>query len=69
MNFFKENGFLSAEGEQLISEVKVALTNMLASPEVQKMDKSQIRILNSNLNKIIGEMISDHLITLSESNK
>lgn len=69
MNFFKENGFLSAEGERLVSEVKTALTNMLTSPEVQKMDKSQIRILNSNLNKIIGEMISDHLITLSESNK
>lgn len=66
MNFFKENGFLSSDGETLVSEFKTALSNMLASSEVQNMDKSQIRILNSNLNKIVGEMISNHLVFLSD---
>lgn len=55
--FFKENGFLSKEGKELLQYVRASLVELLASEEVSKMDESELAVLGSNLSTMVGESV------------
>ena len=62
MNLFKENAFLSEQGDQLVSDFKKSLADMLNTSQVKGLSKTQLQVLGSNLNKIVGDAINQSLI-------
>lgn len=58
---FKENGFLSEEGQQVLSKVKGALEDLFSSKEVKDLSETELRTLGSNLSALVGNTISDRL--------
>lgn len=57
--FYKENGFLSEEGKQLLAPVAEALSKVFSSLDVREMSESQLRILGSSLQHLVGEATSN----------
>jgi hypothetical protein len=59
---YKENGYLSEHGEVVTHPVKMALYKLLNQDEqVKQMDESELRVLGSALQKIVGDQISDRI--------
>lgn len=60
-SLFKEVGLLSEQGEQLVLPIKEKLEQLFSSEEVKNLNDNQVRILGSNLSKMIGDKISYYL--------
>lgn len=56
---FKENGFLSEEGQKAFAPVVSALETLMTSPEVRKMSENEMRLLGSNLASLAGNTVSN----------
>src|SRR5690606_36085487 len=58
--YFKENGFLTSEGENLLNPVEKAIKSVFSQEDVKSFSESQLRILGSALAKLVGDTVSDH---------
>jgi len=59
--YFKENGFLTPEGEMLLVTFKGAIESLFDSFEVQDMMESEIRVLGSVMTNMVGNTVSKHV--------
>lgn len=67
---FKENGFLSEEGEQFLLSFKKVFSEILNSDEINMMTTSELRVFGSILSSMIANTISKTIsdrTTLSDS--
>lgn len=64
--YFKDNGFLSEEGEELVADFKSSLSAMLVDAD---MSQSELQTLGSNLSKLVGDAISNTIQAKSELKK
>lgn len=67
---FKENGFLSEEGEQFLLSFKKVFSEILNSDEINMMTTSELRVFGSILSSMIADTISKTIsdrTTLSDS--
>ncbi len=65
--FFKDNGFLSEEGEQLTGDFRSALTKLFARrDDVHKMSVSELQSLGANLAKMVGDAVSKQIQVLDD---
>lgn len=60
--WFKENGFLSDEGDKAFLEVKTELENLLDTDEVRDMTISELQTLGSCLAKLTADRIHDKIV-------
>lgn len=59
--WFKENGFLSEEGERALTFVKEQLNDIMLSMTVEEMSVQELQLLGTNLSKIVGDSISEKI--------
>jgi len=52
---FKENGFLTEEGKRVLQPLHDGLMEVIRAPEVQSMSVQELRVLQANLAKLIGD--------------
>jgi hypothetical protein len=55
---FTGNGFLTQEGEKFILDFTFGLAQIMGSDEVQDMSDDELRTLQANLAKLVGDAIS-----------
>ena len=55
---FKENGFLSEEGNKLVEPFRDALKSLYVNIEVASMSEQELLVLQANLAKMVGDMSS-----------
>ncbi len=68
--YFQENGFLSSQGECLVSLIVNSLNRLMTSPEINNMSIQELQILGSNLSKIVGDNISKSIVVkIKEKNE
>jgi hypothetical protein len=68
-NWFKGNGFLSEEGQKVVQEFKNALSNVLASKEVEDMNHGDVLTLQANMAKMVGDHFSNFLLAREDAKK
>lgn len=56
---FKENGFLSEEGNKVLHSFHYGLTEIMATAEVRNMSVQELQILQANLASLVGTTISN----------
>lgn len=59
--YFTETGSLTTEGERLLSDVKHALSDLIESDPVYRMDQMELRVLGSHLAKMAATGVSDRI--------
>ena len=59
--YFKESGFLSKEGESLLTNFKSSIEMLFDTDEVQELTEAEIRILGSNLLNMVSDKVSRYL--------
>ena len=59
--WFKENGFLSEEGNGLLLDFRTALDNIMESDDIHDMSDNELLILQSNMTKLVGDAIAKQL--------
>jgi len=62
-NLFKETGALTPEGEQLLGPIALALEDLFETDEFSKMPEQQVRILQTQLMKLIGDQFCDKIVS------
>jgi len=55
---FNENSFLSEEGKKVLQPLHDGLMEVMSSPEVRAMSVQELRVLQANLAKLIGDTMS-----------
>jgi len=55
---FKENGWLSEEGKKVLQPLHDGLMEVMSSPEVRNMSVQELRTLQANLAKLVGDTMS-----------
>ena len=63
---FKETGALTPEGEQLLRPIVLALEDMFETDEFSKMPEQQVRILQTQLMKLLGDKFCDTLVSKAQ---
>lgn len=58
---FTGNGFLTEKGNSFISDFRYSLHQIMQSDEVSEMTESELRTLESNLHKLVGDAISKYI--------
>lgn len=58
---FKENGFLSEEGEKIMQPMYNGLKEVIASNTVREMSVQELQVLQANLASLIGNTISNEI--------
>lgn len=58
-NMFKENGFLTEEGQKVLQPVYDGFLQMMLSQEVQSLSVQELHVLQANLAKLVGDTISE----------
>lgn len=61
LNWFKENGFFSEEGEHAVLHFKDGLSDVLFKDEIKELTVSQLQTLKSNLLKKVSDAISEEI--------
>jgi hypothetical protein len=56
---FKENGFLSEEGNKVLHSFHYALNETMFCKEVQAMSAQELQVLQANLASLIGNAFSN----------
>lgn len=57
-NYFKKNGFLTEEGENLLLHFKGAIDILFDTDECQDLTVSELRILQSNMLSMVNDRFS-----------
>ena len=60
---FKENGFLSEEGNKVLHSFHYGLTEIMATAEVRNMSVQELQVLQANLAKLVGDAVSNAIQT------
>lgn len=60
-NWFKGNGFLSEEGNRALIDFRYGLDSVMEKDEVRNMTVGEVRTLQANMAKFVGEAFSKHL--------
>lgn len=55
---FKDGGFLSEEGKEMVRPMAEGLMQVLASEEVGSMSVGELQTLQANLAKMVGDCMS-----------
>ncbi len=55
---FKENGFLSEDGKKVLQPLHDGLMEVMSSPEVREMSVQELQVLQANLAKLLGDVMS-----------
>jgi len=56
---FKDNGFLSEEGDKVLHSFHYGLTEIMATAEVRAMSVQELHVLQANLAKLVGDAVSN----------
>lgn len=56
---FKETGYLSEEGKIVVQPLHDGLMAVMTCVDVQNMSVQELRVLQANLAKLIGDVVSD----------
>ena len=59
--FFKETGFLSDEGEQLLLEFKTEIEVLFDNDEVSDMTVAELRMLGANMANMVADRVSKRI--------
>ena len=60
-NWFKENGFLSDEGKEALSNFQKILENVLTLSKSIGMSEQEIQLLQANMTKMVNDHVSNFL--------
>ena len=60
-NIFSENGFFNENGKAKINSLINELNKLFSQEEIKKMNFSEIQSLGANLQKIIGDKVSEQI--------
>ena len=60
-NIFSENGFFNDNGKAKIHSLVNELNKLFSQEEIKKMNFSEIQSLGANLQKIIGDKVSEQI--------
>jgi len=63
---FKENGFLSEEGNKVLHSFHYGLTEIMATAEVRNMSVQELQVLQANLASLVGTTISNAIQSKKE---
>lgn len=66
---FTDNGFLSEEGKKVLQPLHDGLMEVIRAPEVQAMSVQELRTLQANLAKLIGEAMFGEISIRSKQGK
>ncbi len=66
---FKENGFLSEDGKRVLDPLYDGLLAVMRSPEVQAMTVQELQVLQANLAKLIGDVMSAEIYVRNNFDK
>jgi len=58
---FAGNRLLTAEGDRLLSDFRYGLIQVMSSDEVSDMSDNELQTLQSSLNKLVGDAISNRM--------
>lgn len=60
---FKDNGFLSEEGNKVLHSFHYGLDEIMSSTEVRNMSVQELRVLQANLATLVGNAVSNAIQT------
>jgi hypothetical protein len=66
---FTDNGFISEEGKKVLQPLHDGLMEVVRAPEVQAMSVQELRTLQANLAKLIGEVMSGEIFIRNKQGK
>lgn len=66
---FKDNGFMSEEGKKVLQPLHDGLYEVIRSPEVQAMSVQELQVLQANLAKLIGDVMSGEIYVRNKFDK
>lgn len=66
---FRDNGFLSEEGKQVLQPLHDGLMEVISSKDVRDMSVAELRTLGANLAKAVGDVISEQIYARSQVSK
>jgi hypothetical protein len=64
---FKENGFFSKEGDKVLHSFHYGLNEIMSTAEVRNMSVQELRVLQANLAKLVGDAVSNAICDRSKS--
>jgi hypothetical protein len=65
-DLFKENGFLSEYGKEMVAPIQNRLENLLTSIEVRYLSETELRALGGVISKLVGDTIADFIAHKAE---
>ena len=66
-NMFKENGFFSEEGDKVLHSFHYGLNEIMSTVEVRNMSVQELRVLQANLAKLVGDAVSNAICDRSKN--
>lgn len=63
---FKDNGFLTEEGQKVLHSFYYGLNETMATAEVRAMSVQELQVLQSNLAKLVGDALSKAIVEKSK---
>jgi hypothetical protein len=66
---FKDNGFLSEEGDKVLHSFHYGLVEAMATTEVRNMSVQELQVLQANLASLVGNTISKAIQAKNQSEK
>jgi hypothetical protein len=58
---FKETGALTPKGEEMLRPLRIALEDLLETDEFSKMPEQEVRVLQTQIMKLIGDQFCDKI--------